>query len=109
MGAAYLVIVNTGDAPDRLVAASTPVAARTQLHRSVEVDGESRMVHQAEGVPVPAGATVRFAPHGYHVMLMGLERRLEAGDRVPLMLRFERAGRIELEVPVRALDWLPDD
>jgi copper(I)-binding protein len=73
------------------------------VHRSVEEDGVTRMEHQEDGVPIPAGASLAFAPGGYHLMLMQLDRRLEKGDSVPLTLRFERAGAIETELEVRGL------
>lgn len=103
VGVGYLVIVNEGDRDDRLVGAQTPVAGRVMLHRSVEEDGTARMEHQGEGIMIPPGERVVLEPGGYHLMLMQLEQRLEKGDAVPLTLRFQRAGTIELELEVRSL------
>ncbi len=103
VGAGYMTIVNKADEPDRLVAAETPAAARVQIHRSVKKDGNSSMVHHEDGVVVPPEGRIEFSPGGYHLMLMGLEEPLEEGERVPVALRFERAGRIEVELGVRAL------
>lgn len=103
VGVGYLVIVNEGARDDRLLGGETPVAGRVTLHRSVEEDGTSRMEHQDEGIPVPAGERVVLEPGGYHLMLMQLGQRLEKGDSVPLTLRFERAGAIEVELEVRGL------
>lgn len=103
VGAGYLVIRNEGEADDRLVGARSPVASRVTLHRSVEADGVARMEHQGAGIPIPAGATVRLAPGGYHLMLMQLEKPLEKGGRVPVTLRFEHAGTIGIELEVRAM------
>ncbi len=103
VGVGYLVIRNTGDSDDRLVGARAPVAGRVMLHRSVEEEGMTRMEHQGGGIAIPAGATVALAPGGYHLMLMQLERALDKGEHVPLTLRFERAGTIEVELEVRAM------
>lgn len=103
VGVGYLVIANDGDEDDRLIGAGSPIAARVMVHRSIEEDGVTRMEHQDEGIPIPAGGSVALAPGGYHLMLMQLERRLEEGDTVPLTLRFERAGAIEVELEVRGL------
>lgn len=103
VGVGYLVIANDGAEDDRLIGAGSPIAARVTVHRSVEQDGVTRMQHQDEGIPIPAGETVALAPGGYHLMLMQLERRLEKGDTVPLTLRFEHAGAIEVELEVRGL------
>ena len=103
--AVYLTIVG-GREDDRLVAASTTVAAMTMLHIVTESDGMARM-RETDGVPVPAGATVRLAPRGTHVMLMNLARPLVAGDRFVLELVFERAGRRSIDVSVIAADQAP--
>jgi hypothetical protein len=39
---------------------------------------------------------------GYHLMLVGLKQPLKPGERFPLTLIFENAGRIELMVNVDA-------
>ena len=39
---------------------------------------------------------------GYHLMLFGPEKALVAGDRLPLRLRFAKAGEIATELVVRS-------
>ena len=39
MGAAYMTITNTGKAPDELVGASSPIAAKTDLHSTTRASG----------------------------------------------------------------------
>jgi len=53
-------------------------------------------------VEVPAGGDLSFAPGGYHVMLMGLKQELKPGDSFPLMLTFEKAGQLTVQVVVQA-------
>jgi copper(I)-binding protein len=36
-------------------------------------------------------------------MLMGLKAPLKAGERVPLLLRFQRSGEVQVELEVRPL------
>ncbi len=103
VGAGYMTIVNTADEPDRLVAAESPAAGRVQIHRSVREDGTSSMVHQKDGAVVPPDGRLEFRPGDYHLMLMQLEEPLKEGERVPVTLRFERAGRVEVEFMVRSL------
>ncbi|MDZ7828912.1 MAG: copper chaperone PCu(A)C [Halofilum sp. (in: g-proteobacteria)] len=103
VGAGYLDIRNEGEREDRLTGATSPVAGRVMIHRSVERDGTTTMEHQHRGVAIPAGGEVAFAPGGYHLMLMQLEERLEKGDRVPVTLEFERAGKIEVELDVKGM------
>lgn len=98
-GAAYLVIRNSGRRDDVLVGARTPRAPGAELHRSTS-GGMASMQHTPR-VRVPAGGRVAFEPGGRHVMLTGLQTPLTAGERFPLTLVFERAGELEVMVPVQ--------
>lgn len=97
--AAYLTIANRGRRPDRLLSASCTCARRTELHRTVDGGAMTRMA-PALFVEVSAGGTATLAPGGYHLMLTGLERPLRDGQRVPLTLRFQRAGMVTAEFHV---------
>ena len=99
-GAAYFLVENRGNSEDRLVAVSTPRAGKSELHSHVHENGLMKMVH-VPAVDVAAGAQVEFSPGGYHVMLFQLNQPLQAGDRFPLTLQFEKAGSIEVEVQVQ--------
>lgn len=100
VGAVYLALQG-GAAADSLVDASTPRAAMTQIHVVTEADGMARM-RETDAVDVPAGKRVLLAPQGTHIMLMGLERPLVAGERFPLTLQFAKAGARTIEVQVVA-------
>lgn len=105
VAAVYLTLVG-GPQADRLVGAATPRAAMVQIHVVSEAEGMARMRPTA-GVDVPARKSVALAPQGTHIMLMDLPRPLVAGERFPLTLQFERAGRIDVSVEVRAPDTAP--
>lgn len=93
-------MASTGHDDDRLLAVECDAAAGAMLHETVR-DGEvMRMVHRPEGYLIPAGGTVALEPGGRHIMLHGVEGKLEVGQILRLRLRFEREGLIELEVPV---------
>ena len=99
-GAAYATLIGGGQ-PDRLIAASSPVAETVELHTHLEEDGVMRM-RPVEAIAVPAGGKVELKPGGLHIMLIGLKGPLKEGRHFPLTLIFERAGRIETEVPILA-------
>lgn len=99
-GAVYLTVTATGEAADRLLGVTTAAAGSATLHESVDRDGVHRMEERPEGFEVPAGGSVELAPGGKHVMLMGLADGTAEGGSLPLTLRFERAGEVEVEVPV---------
>ena len=100
-GAVYLEIRNRGAGDDRLIGASSPAAAAAELHTHV-VTGDVVRMRRLDGVVLPAGGAVRFAPGGRHVMLIGLRRKLTAGGRLSLTLVFDKAGPVAVEAEVRA-------
>lgn len=100
--AAYFVIKNRGADADRLLSVDSPIAGTAQLHEHVHQDGLMKM-HQVNTVSIPANGTVTFAPMAYHVMLLDLKDRstLTTGQRFPLILHFEKAGDVTVEVAVQ--------
>ncbi len=100
-GTAYFTLRNNGAAADRLIAIDTPVADRAELHQHKMEDGVMRMRPLSE-LTVEPGQSVRLAPGGLHVMLMGLRHPLEVGDTFPLTLIFAQAGRVSVTATVAA-------
>lgn len=100
-GAAYFTVTNQGQAQDRLVGAASDVAGKAELHTHVKA-GEMMRMQKVDAVDIPAGGEATFAPGGNHVMLIGLKRPLKDGEQFPLTLEFEKAGKVRVEVPVRA-------
>jgi copper(I)-binding protein len=101
VGAAYLEIRSRQ--ADRLLEAKTPAARRTEIHSTSMRDGVMEMRH-VEALAIPAGTPVVLKPGGLHLMLLGLQQPLTAGQRLPLELRFEKAGVVRTEIVVRADD-----
>lgn len=100
-GAAFLAIHNSGPEDDRLIDVKSTIAARTELHtHRAGPNGVMQMLHVPEGFPIPAGSMHLLERGGDHVMFIGLQQRLAHGDTVHLTLRFQKAGAIELDVPV---------
>lgn len=101
-GAAYLRgIRNRGTAPDRLVAASTPVAERVELHE-MTTEGDVMRMREVPAIDLPAGQEVQLR-HGqrYHLMLINLRQQLKVGDRFDLTLKFEKAGETTVKAWVQ--------
>ncbi len=93
--AAYVTIESTNH--DRLIQIRTPIAAKVMIHATeTGTDGVSRMRH-IEGLELPAGQVVSLAPGGLHLMLMGVESKLQEGTSFPMTLVFEKAGEIAVE------------
>jgi len=93
------------DSDLQLVEASSPVAAMVEIHE-MAMEGSVMRMRAIESLALPAGKTVEFKPGGLHVMLMGLNRPLAAGDKVPLTLVYldknKKRHQVELQAEARA-------
>jgi copper(I)-binding protein len=107
-GAVYLEIDNAGQAADRLVGVSTPAAAMAHLH-TTEMQGNMASMKAMDGLDIPAGGKIILQPQKSHVMLMGLTAPLKKGASFPLTLQFEKAGKVDVNVPVEAAGALGPD
>ncbi len=96
----YLTISNKGAADDRLVSVSTPAAGMAQIHE-MKMEGDvMKMNELPEGLVIPAGGSVALAPGGYHLMFMDLTGPLVEGESIIVTLTFEKAGTVEVQIPV---------
>ncbi len=98
VGGGYLKLTSQGGA-DRLVSATTPLAASVELHR-MSMDGDVMRMRRVDAIEVPAGQTVELKPGGLHLMLMGLKQPLQLGEKIPLTLQFEKAGAVNVELKI---------
>jgi copper(I)-binding protein len=104
-GVAYLTITNMGEVADRLVGASASVAKRVGLHATKMEGGIMKMRPAAQGITVPAKGATELKPGGFHVMLMGLTRKLVPGQNFDLTLTFERQGAVRIAVEIKTLGY----
>lgn len=98
VGAAYVTIQSP--AADRLVAASSPVATKAELH-TMTMSGTVMQMRPVAAIDIPAGQPVTLSPDGLHIMLEGLKKPLRAGQSFPLTLTFAKAGKRTVEVAVQ--------
>jgi copper(I)-binding protein len=82
-------LLNEAARADRLVLASTPLAATVSVWR-----GEA----PASDLVLAPGRPVAMRPDGLHLRLAGLTRPLVHGDKVPMQLVFAQAGEADIEV-----------
>jgi periplasmic copper chaperone A len=99
----YLTIENKGAAPDRLIAGSTDVAAKVEVHEMSMNNGVMTMRPAEGGLAIEPGKTVKFAPGGFHLMMLELKRPLKQGDVVPVTLEFEKAGKVRVDFSVQGI------
>ena len=92
----------TGDADDFIETASSGVAKKVELHTHIK-KGNIYQMRRIKTIPVPA----KLRPGGLHIMLIGLQQRLQPGDMIPLKIQFAKAGEVLLDVAVKPIDYDP--
>ena len=103
----YMTITNKGSVAVRLMAGSTNVAGRFELHTMVTEDGIAKMRPVTGGLEIKPGSTVKLEPGGLHGMLVGLKQPITLGERVTGTLVFERAGKMDVEFAVLPIGQTP--
>ena len=93
-GVVFMQLHNTGKQADALVSASTPVAAKAELHNHIHDNGVMRM-RQVDKIDVAADGHVALQPGGLHVMLMGLKQPLKLKQTFALTLKYQ-SGRTQV-------------
>lgn len=97
MTGSFMTIKNSGGADVTLVGGSSKDAERIEIH---EVVG-GQMQPLSDGLVIKAGKSVKLRMGGYHVMLLGLNRDLKAGDEITVTLEFDDGQSIDYTAPVK--------
>jgi hypothetical protein len=103
VGGAYLTVENKGATPDKLIGGSSPAAGKIELHQMAMNNGVMSMRPVNGGLTIPPGQSVTLAPGGYHIMLRELKASLNKGGKVPLTLKFEKAGEATVTFEIEGI------
>jgi periplasmic copper chaperone A len=107
VAAGYMTIKNTGTEPDRLVAGSTPVAGRFEIHEMSMDKGVMKMRPLPSGLEIKPGQTVELKPSSFHIMMMDLKEPIQRGKPFKASLMFEKAGEVDVDFAVEAVGATP--
>src|SRR3569832_991106 len=99
----YFTIENRGTAPDKLVAVSAAIAGKADVHEMAMDNGVMKLRPQDKGLVIQPGQTVKLAPGGYHLMLQDLKGPFKEGEKVPVTLTFEKAGKVAVSLDVQGV------
>lgn len=98
---AFMTLVNSSATDFSLVSVSFAGAGFVEIHETSMDDGKMSM-RQVSHVDIPANGTAELKPGSYHIMLMGLERAMEAGATETLTLTFSDGSQKAVEAVVGA-------
>jgi len=100
-GAAFMMLMNHSENDDRLIDARSDIAAKVEIHTHIaDGNGVMRMTRIEGGIELPAGAMHMLQRGGDHIMFMGLKQDLVQGEMVSVILVFENAGEVTVDLPV---------
>ncbi|MFN8459352.1 MAG: copper chaperone PCu(A)C [Anaerolineae bacterium] len=105
-GAVYMKLTNNGQSDDALISVKTDVAKTAELHETKMGENDVMQMSPVPKISIPAGGSVTLQPGGLHVMLMGMQKQLAAGDKISLTLTFEKAGSQTVEAEVKEGDMM---
>ena len=98
-GAMYMLIKNTGSAPDKLLSGSSPACGSIEVHEVVmKSDGTMGMNLLDKPLEIPAGGQVELKAGGLHVMCIMKNEKFMPGEMIDLTLVFEKFGEVKLSV-----------
>jgi copper(I)-binding protein len=99
IAAGYVVLRNRGTTPDRLVGVASSAARKVETHVTVR-DGDIMRMREVAGYDIPAGGAMELKPGGAHLMFVDVRKPFKEGERIPVTLRFERAGEVQVDFQV---------
>jgi len=104
----YFTVTNKAHEADRLVGAESPAAVKIEIH-GIKVGGGGTTRKQMErGLGLPPDTAITLKPRGYHLWIE-LKAPLAQGQKVPVTLRFEKAGTRSIELTVEAPGKIGND
>ncbi len=99
-GVVYMVLQNNSSVDDKLLSAQSDVAKTIELHETKQ-SGDMMEMSPIPNIPLPSNGKAELKPGGMHMMLVGLNRELKAGDKINFTLFFDKAGQVPVTVEVR--------
>ena len=103
IGGGFLTIENKGTVPDKLIGVSADGAGKIEVHEMAMNDGVMKMRPVEGGLTIDPGKTVKLGPGGLHLMMMDLKGPLKQGDKMPVTLQFEKAGKVAVTLDVQGV------
>jgi copper(I)-binding protein len=103
VAAAYMTIKNEGNADDKLISVTSSISGSTMIHQTTIDEQSVARMEMVDALVIPAGKSVVLKPGGTHIMLMDLKEPVTGKEKIELDLKFENAGDMKVEAPVKKL------
>ena len=103
MAGGFLTVRNAGGTADELTSVEAEGFGEAQLHTT-----RGQRMEQVDALTVPADGTLRLDRGGNHIMFLKAERKPDEGEKVRVTLHFRESGDIEVSMPVKATNFVPE-
>ena len=99
---AFMTLVNNSATASALTSVSYDGASTVEIHETSMNEGRMRM-QKVSQIDIPANGSAELKPGSYHVMLIGLEKDMQAGTVENLTLTFSDGSQKTVEALVDTL------
>lgn len=103
ISSAYLTIRNTHQQALKLIAVTSKVSPRLELHQHSMTDSGMMKMRQVPYIMIPANSEVTLKPSGLHIMIFELTKGLMADEQIPLTFIFENQQVVNITLPVQSI------
>lgn len=100
--AMYMKLKNDSAKNHDLIKVESDISNMIELHTHTNENGVMKM-GQVESIPVPANSTAEAKSGSYHVMIMGLQKDLELGQKVDFKLIFKDGSSESITAEVKKI------
>lgn len=100
MTGAFAVVENPGGTAKAIVAASSDISDKVELHEMKNENGMMRM-SPVKKVDVPAHGKAELKPGSFHVMLFDVKKKISDGEKISLTFTFDDGSKVTTEAQVR--------
>ena len=101
MTAAYLTIHNKGNSDTTLIAVSSSIAERIEIHKMSMDNHIMKMRPLKDGLIIPAKAITYLKPGDFHLMFFGLKKQMTPMETYVINLTFQNLGTIAVHALVK--------
>lgn len=98
--ALFCDIQNNSSIQDTLYDAKSPLSQIVEVHETFN-KGELMGMRKADNVVIKSNSQFQLKPGGHHIMLIKLNKKLEAGSKGEVTLYFKRAGEVKVNAIVK--------
>lgn len=98
--AVFLEVMNRGDNDRYIVSATTPAAAKVELHDVIK-DGDVMKMRQVESIQVPAKGKAVLKPGSLHIMLFELQQPFVEGEQIDVQITFADGEQQTFSAPIK--------